>query len=408
MFTLTCNFSRKNFKTYLTNKTSHFFFSTSASSQNFVEKPQLKIKTNTIDLTTASLLTQKDIPFFVLKPSSLKERTRLQKPNITTGELSYSSYKLNEACRLIRGRYIREAIEILNHQNTKGAKIVKKELTEYLERRVKEDEKKRNYLIKKKELKKIEAEEQKQKAEVENEAKEEDKNGENGENTNLFDFNNENNHKANIVEEVSERGDFLPYRDYKIAEAYVGRKIGHMVPSPRAKGRIDRIYRSISRLYIHIDKINEIKFYEDVAVGKAYTTFAKSFRQMLFTSNANLRTLRNFSFITTARGRYYRKIQFERMVTFLKDKYYKERGIKLNTEIIRAKLKTHLARQLAFTNPNNIEYLLSSNSRTEEERKINKQLYDKFNLIEDKKKEVIDKSYKARENEFNKNFKKVE
>ena len=131
-------------------------------------------------------------------------------------------------------------------------------------------------------------------------------------------------------------------------------------------------------------------------------------------NNAPLKTIKAFSFITTARGRYYRKTQFDRLVIFLRDKYYKEKGIKLNTEIIRDQLKKQLGKEMAYVNPNNLNYLLSNN-KDNVAMKINERIYNRLRVTgtdagetAEAGEQIKDKSYRAREEEFNKNYRKIE
>jgi ribosomal protein L22 len=378
-------------------------------------KPKLRIKTTPM-VSPINFMAQKDVPFFVLKESSFKKRDKKSKPTIATGDLKYSSYKLNDVCKLIRGKYIRTALDILELNNTKGAKLIKKELSEYLEKRDKQIKKEHERIIQKKTER--ENEEKRSLNDRQNSVQEDHSSPQNesfGDKI-MLENNTENSDESNFNEEIeteitekkSENLDYLPYYDFKITEIYVGRKVGPAVPSPRAKGKVDRIYRSISKLYVHIEKVPAEKFFQSVAIGKADFSFARTYRKSLFMNNASIKLLKSFSFITTSRGRYYRKIQFDRLVTHLRDKYYKEKGIKLNTEIIREQLKIQLGKEMAQINPNNLKYLLSS-SKDSISRKINEKVVEKLGIGEDKQDEEIkDKSYRAREEEFNKNYKKIE
>ena len=79
-------------------KNNYLNFTTGSENVNFAfhasDKPKLKIKTNAIDqsinpLNTLNYMSQKDIPFFVIKQSSLKKRAKGIKPTITNTELKY-------------------------------------------------------------------------------------------------------------------------------------------------------------------------------------------------------------------------------------------------------------------------------------------------------------------------------
>ena len=387
-------------------------------------KPKLRIK-STPQISPLNFMAQRDVPFFVIKESSIKKRDKRFKPTIISPEFQYSSYKLNDVCKLIRGKYIRTALEILDDNNTKGAKLIKKELSEYLERRDKQTTKDQERLIQQKKIREREVENN-LKMDKEDSLNQEDEhstqygdkimieNSSNEEENVKFDHENNSEFETEIIEKKSEESDYLPYQDYKIVEAYVGRKVGPGVPSPRAKGKVDRIFRSLSKLYVHIEKVSAEKYFENVATGRADISFAKNFRKLLFMNNAPLKTIKAFSFITTARGRYYRKTQFDRLVIFLRDKYYKEKGIKLNTEIIRDQLKKQLGKEMAYVNPNNLNYLLSNN-KDNVAMKINERIYNRLRVTgtdagetAEAGEQIKDKSYRAREEEFNKNYRKIE
>lgn len=253
-----------------------------------VEKPKLKIKSNLFTgVKELQFHQHKDIPLITIKQSSLKRRQPGKTFSIKSADLSYSSYKLNENCRLIRGKYVHQALEILSSVHTKGAKLIVEELKKYMEKMEKERNRRK------------------------------------------------------------EEGEDVKPEYYKIVEAYVGRKNGIKVPSPRAKGKMDFITRNISRFYMHIEKVDETTFMENVAIGKADFTFAHEMRKFLFTSGASLQMMRNLSFITTSKGRFYRHKQYLRLIQHLKQKYYKEKGILLSNEIVEKHIKVRLGQQLA-------------------------------------------------------------
>jgi len=375
-----------------------------------VEKPKLKIinpnQNSNSNNIAESYYPVGDIPFFTLKKSSFKKRPKGTIPAIKTGDLDYSSDKLNNVCKLIRGKYIRNAIEILQAENTKGARIIREELEEYLEKVEKKRKKQEENLMMR--IRKRETDLEENSGEFEIKTEEENSDRESNE------ADTKENLEKSLIDKpvnLSEETEFVPYLDYKIVEAYVGRKRGHKVPSPRAKGKMDLITRNISRLYVHIEKVKPEKFFEEVALGKADVTFAYNTRRKLFMSGASLSTLKNFSFITTAKGRYYRQQQFQRLVTFLRKKYYKEKGIKLNSEIVANKLKSRLGKELAKFNPTRFESPIPA---TLKPSYFTNNVYNKLALNRIKTKlgketpKLPDRSLQAREKHFNKNFKKVE
>jgi hypothetical protein len=400
------------------------------SKQSFVIKPKLKIKTSQENI---NFLPQKDVPFFVKKESSLK-KTKKGNTTISTGDLKYSGYKLNEACRLIRGKYIRTAIVILENQKTKGAKLVLKELRDYLERREKEFKKwERRYTVRKSmeeyEQRRIEKDQQMEKDEFivnSNEYKSQEKSEENK----IIDQNEKpespvteepnfivppshqieskkNETQTSVKVENANKPEYIPYYDYLIREAFVGRKKGHSIPNPRAKGKMDMVTRSLSRLFIRIDKVNAAKQFEEAVIGKADQSLAVQIRKQLFMNNASLKTLSQFSFITTSKGRSERKYQFTRVVRHLREKFYKEKGVKINLEIVREQLQKHLGEQLAYYNPNNLKYMLNTPGSEILEKEV-KERVEKIIALQQNKEKILDKSYRAREQLFENNYKKFE
>jgi ribosomal protein L22 len=397
---------------------------------NFSSKPKLKIKTFQEEI---SFLPQNDVPFFVKKETSLK-KTKKGSTTIRTGDLHYSGYKLNEACRLIRGKYIRTAIVILENQKTKGAKLVLKELKDYLDRRVKEFRKwERRYKVRKSmqeiEKKRIEKDLQMEKEEFIINENQQSQNQETNKETKSInekddsekpisqgpDFiiqpsrqieSNELSNKIPKIDENSEEPENMKYFDYLISEAFVGRKKGQSLPNPRAKGKMDMVTRSLSRLFIRIEKVNAAQQFEEAVIGKADQSLAVQIRKQLFMCNASIKTLSQFSFITTSKGRSERKYQFTRVVRHLREKFYKEKGVKINLEIIREELKKHLGKELSIYNPNNLKKILTTPVSETSDKEIQDRV-DKL-LAEKEKDKFIDKSYRARENLFETNYKKFE
>ena len=291
-----------NTSTLFSGYTQFFSFSTEQALKNFncekeTTKQKLKIINSNIEIRLSDsiqdntdYLPQRDIPLCIFKQSSADYKSKQKLIHITSEFLRYSSYKLNDSCKLIRGRYLSNALDLLNFDHTKGGVFIKEILTEY----------------------------------IKNQEKKKDK--------------------------AKSRGEEPEINEFRIAEAYVGRKKGHQLPNPRAKGKMDLITRPYCKLFIKLEKVENEKFFKELALGKADFTFANSLRSFLFTNKANLRQVRSLSFITTARGRTYRKNQIKRLISYLRLKYYKEKGIKLSAEIIGRYLTMNLGSALNFLN----------------------------------------------------------
>lgn len=392
-----------------------------SDSNNKYDKPKLKIKREEDQII--SFLPQNDVPFFMLKEST---RVKIKKgsPTISTGELKYSSYKLNDACGFIRGKYIKTAIAILESKHTKGAKIILKELKAYQERRQKEFENWKKFYYINKAKSEAELLEQKSNSNFNFEYGENSEDKSDQEQTQTKSSQNGQTNFTMIPriesqsidfkpKENSKDDNYIPHYDYLIKHAYVGRKRGQTLMTPRAKGRTFFVVRSISRLFIRIEKVEATKQFSEVAIGKADQSLALEIRKLLFTLNAPLKLLSQLSFITTSKGRYERRQQFPRLVRFLRDKYYKEKGVKINLEIISDQLKKYLGEQLSHLNPNNLAHIMTNVDKNKYEKevyeKIQQSLFNnvQFDVREIDEDKLIDKSYEARKNLFEKKYKKL-
>jgi ribosomal protein L22 len=308
-------------------------------------KPKLRIVNRNLHIQSSftnkdelDYLPQKDVPFCVFKESSVQHKPKEKLIHITSDFIRYSSFKLNDSCKLIRGRYLSNAVDLLNYDHTKGGKFTR----DILENFLKNKEKKRD--------------------------------------------------------NAKSRGEEPETNEYRIVEAYVGRKKGHQLPNPRAKGKMDIITRPYSKLFIKLEKVDNEKFFKELAVGKGDFTFAHSLRSFLFTHKANLRQIKSLSFITTARGRTYRKNQIKRLISYLRMKYYKERGIKLSAEVISKYLTANLGSALNFLN--------RKEEAISESDKINTYVADELVSYLKQDNEEDRKSLSNREAIFNKKFSK--
>lgn len=224
-------------------------------------KQPLKIKSPKI----VTSYDQYEIPFCIYPESSIKKLTPKGYETISKRNIRYSGWKLNLALVTIRGQYLRNAVAILKNQSTKGAHIVLNSILKRLEEK--------NKL-------------------------------------------HEEGDKDDITDEVRSNFslDTPDIMDYKVVEAFVGMKNGHSIPTFRGKGKVDMITRPICHFTIRIQKVFKEEYFKEVAIGKADRQFAADIRAYLWTSMANLRDLKDWSFVTTAKGRYIRRQQFNRLV----------------------------------------------------------------------------------------------
>jgi ribosomal protein L22 len=268
------------------------------------EKPKLKINRNGLTIQNSDnqssinkqprYLPQYDIPFCVFYKTALEKQNELKATKFTkivSKELNHSAYKLNRYCRLIVGKNVSTAISILDNLNAKGAKFLKAELNKFYER-----------------MKKV--------------------------------------HKEKI-----ERGLNVNFVDFKVSFAHVGKKLGMSMPLYRAKGKINFTTQSLSKFYLSLERVKGCDFVKNSMLGKTDFFYAHYFRKYPFSNNASLNVLRNYSFITTSKGRYYRKQQIKRLALFLRRKFYKERGVLLSYSLILQNLTENLGLRLRQLGP---------------------------------------------------------
>ncbi len=108
-------------------------------------RPKLKVINRNYDIQTSFLnkeqfdyLPQKDVPLCIFKESSVQHEPKKNLIHLTSDFARYSSYKLNDSCKIIRGRFLSNAMDLLNYDQTKGGRLIKDMLegfTKNLEKR---------------------------------------------------------------------------------------------------------------------------------------------------------------------------------------------------------------------------------------------------------------------------------
>ncbi len=321
------------------------YFSTNLGNinMNTETKPKLKIVNH-----ESNVLPYYDIPFCTIKKSKFDKVENEKIIKVQTKVFGYSAYKLNNACKLVRNKSLYNALDYVNSNNSKGTQKIKETLTGFIKN-------------------------------LDKEKKSREENG--------------------IVKDIDNH-----YTEWRVAEAYVGKKKGMVIPHQRAKGRMVTITKQKARLNLVLKRVDGVDAMEKVAIGKADASFAFNVRQFLFVKNATLSELRSMSFITTSKGRKYRNMQFNRMVTYLREKIHKKYGKLLSREVIESQLRKELAFTLDLNNPKS-EY----NSVA---RFANLTPSEKLKVIttpveQEAKDNPVDKDYKEREEMFNKKVRKL-
>lgn len=298
-----------------------------------------------------------DIPFCTYKNSHSepKEKVILYKSRI----FQYSSFKLNEVCRQLRGRSITYALEFVKQCDKKGAGLIK----EYLEKFIR--------------LKEAEQEQVRSS-------------------------------NPNYADAIYNPLFKIDQGNWIISECYVGSKKGMKIPMNRAKGNMNIITKSLSRVNIKFKQISKEKFFEQVTLGKADPAFAETVKQYLFLKNAPLSELRELSYITTSRGRHYRKVQFRRLISFLKDKYFKKHGIMISGDVIESYLKKEIGSQYEWFNVRSLYSTVNKFNKLNTDEKTKLLIEDEFyKKIVKRQVPVVESDYEMRQTKYNERLTKL-
>lgn len=110
-----------------------------------------------------------------------------------------------------------------------------------------------------------------------------------------------------------------------VQRAFVGAGIRSKLIDIKARGKTGVIHRPKSSLVIVLEEKPIKRMIEDVLVGDTPACIGEIFRRRLFRTNSNFEDLRRYSFMTTSRGRHYRRTQFKRLI-LLTQKNYQKKG----------------------------------------------------------------------------------
>ena len=180
------------------------------------------------------------------------------------------------------------------------------------------------------------------------------------------------------------------------------------------------ITKHLCRLNLNLRRVEGKEFYQEASIGKVNPSFSQAFRSKLFSIEANLTRLKDFSYLTTAKGKNYRKTQFKRTILMLKEKYKKEYGIKLLNSVIENNLKEYLGYSLDKQSEKAKEFFNNRNLKLTDKEKmikdIENQFEDKFNEISKQESNLIpeidfdlenQKDLDARQEAYTKNIKRI-
>ena len=77
------------------------------------------------------------------------------------------------------------------------------------------------------------------------------------------------------------------------------------------------MFAPISSLRVVLEEKSPAEFYKMMVKGECPSSVGHVFRKMLYQSDADFTRVKELSYLTTSRGRYYRKVQFRRLVQLM-------------------------------------------------------------------------------------------
>ncbi|CAI2377582.1 unnamed protein product [Moneuplotes crassus] len=120
---------------------------------------------------------------------------------------------------------------------------------------------------------------------------------------------------------------------FYVEEAYVGKGIRGKKLDIKARGKFGVIRRPKSSLNIILHEKPLEHIIREALKGQTPQGIGEIFRRRLYETNADFEELRKYSFMLTAKGRYYRRQQFRRLVHMAQQEYQKK-GIHIKAALI--------------------------------------------------------------------------
>ncbi len=122
-----------------------------------------------------------------------------------------------------------------------------------------------------------------------------------------------------------------------VKEIVLGKALGQKKMDIRARGKFGIIHAPISSITVILEEKSTADFYKMMIAGKTPPALGHMFRKMLYQNDADFDKVRQLSHLTTSQGRYYRKVQFRRLVQLLQKDYQKQ-GITMRKQKIERNL----------------------------------------------------------------------
>jgi hypothetical protein len=145
-----------------------------------------------------------------------------------------------------------------------------------------------------------------------------------------------------------------------VKEVVLGKKLGQKKMDIRARGKFGFIHAPISHITVILEELSAADFYKQMITGKAPAAMGNAVRRMLYQNDADFERVKQLSYLSTSQGRYYRRVQFKRLVQLVQ-KEQKKQGVDMKLDKIeRNILEKSAAEFLEFRKTRNETRMLSN------------------------------------------------
>ena len=122
-----------------------------------------------------------------------------------------------------------------------------------------------------------------------------------------------------------------------VKQIICGKALGFKKLDIKGRSKMGIIRVPKCHIKIELEEKNIYDHYKMIVSGKAPPELGTLFKKMLYQSDEGYERVSKLSFMTTSKGRYYRRTQFKRFVQLLQ-KEYRRKGITMKKEKIERNL----------------------------------------------------------------------
>ena len=102
-----------------------------------------------------------------------------------------------------------------------------------------------------------------------------------------------------------------------VKEVVLGKAVGAKKVDIKARGKMGFIHAPISSITVICEERSQADLFKMIVKGNTPPTIGHTFRKMLYQNDADFEKVKALSHMTTSRGRYYRKVQFRRLIQLI-------------------------------------------------------------------------------------------